>query len=83
MQTAMSNRPKLKPPGRNLAVLLARGAAEFAHGLTGVNMLVVRHDDWCSALVTRSMLDCRCSPEIVIEPIDTTGDGILDIVNND
>ena len=52
----MSNSKRLKPPGRNLKVLLGRAAAEVNHGLTGVNMLVVRHDGWCPALVSQTMV---------------------------
>ena len=66
----MSNRKRLNPPGRNLKVLIARAAAEVAHGLTGVNMLVVRHDNWCPALVSQSMTKCVCSPEMAFEPVE-------------
>ena len=62
----MSNTPKLKFP-RNLKVLLGRAAAEVQHGLTGVNIMTVKHDDWCRALVTQSMMDCHCRPVIEIE----------------
>ena len=64
----MSNTIRLKPPGRNLAVLVARAAAETAHGLTGTNLMVVSHDEWRRSLVTQSMFDCRCSPEMKIPP---------------
>ena len=63
VQARMSNRMKLQPVGRNLKVLVARAAAETAHGLTGVNMMMVSHDPWCPTLMSQSMFDCRCSPE--------------------
>ena len=59
----MSNNFRLNPPGRNLRVLIARAAAETAGGMTGANMMWVLHDNWCPALVSQSMFDCRCSPE--------------------
>lgn len=73
MQTGISNRRKLKPPLRNLQVLLGRAAAEVDHDLTGVNIMRVFHDDWCRSLVTHSMMDCRCRPEMVTERVDATG----------
>ena len=36
----MSNRTKLKQPGRNLRVLIGRAAAEVQHGVTGTNIPV-------------------------------------------
>jgi len=71
----MSNRPKLKPPLRNLVVLLARARAEVGHGLTGVNIMRVEHDDWCRAVETHSMLDCQCSPVMQVEPALTADTG--------
>ena len=68
----MSNRVKLKPPLRNLKVLLARAGAEVKPGT--VNLVTILHDDWCRSLVTQSMLDCRCAPEMEIEPVDTADD---------
>ena len=54
--------------GRNLAVLLARAVAEVRPGT--VNVATVRHDDWCQGLRGKSILKCRCSPKIQIEPVN-------------
>ena len=65
----MSNRPKLKSPGRTLRVLLARAAGEAG---SAINQVVLYHDEWCPSLRTRNgvLLACRCSPEITIAPVD-------------
>ena len=67
----MSNRPKLKPPGRNLRVAVARAAAEVSHGFKGSGILRVYHDGWCPAVTRLTMKACVCSPEMVIEPVET------------
>jgi hypothetical protein len=61
----MSNKPKLKPPGRNLQVLVGRVVAEAKPGT--VSHVTVKHDDGCPGLEGQSMLLCRCAPEIEIE----------------
>ena len=66
----MSNEFRLNPPGRNLRVLIARAAAETDAGQTGATLLTVKHDGWCRSLVTQSMTDCRCNPEMTFEPVD-------------
>ena len=73
-ENGMSKRPKLQRPGRNLSILLGRAAAEFQHGLTGPNLLLVHHDLWCPGLRSSSILDCRCSPEMTIEPLGVEND---------
>jgi len=55
-----------KPPLQNMSILLARAAAEIQ---PGGNIAHVEHDRWCPSLKTFSMMDCVCSPEIVIEHI--------------
>lgn len=70
----MSNTRKLKPPGRNLAVLVASAAAEVQHGMTGANIMWVAHDNWCPTLMSQSMFDCRCSPEMTVQPVGTNHD---------
>lgn len=67
----MSNRQKRKPVGRNLRILISRAAAEVAHGATGVNLMTVKHDSWCPALVSQSMFDCRGAPQMEIQPVAT------------
>jgi hypothetical protein len=47
---------------RNLQVLLGRGMAEHQPGQ--VNVVTVKHDDWCPGLKKRSMLWCECNPEM-------------------
>jgi len=43
--------------------------AEIQHGMTGVNVVNVKHDDWCPAVKSFSMMDCVCSLEIVVEHV--------------
>ena len=61
----MSTKRK-KPALRNFQVLLARAAAEIQ---PGGNIAHVEHGHWCPALKSFSMLDCVCSPEIIIERV--------------
>lgn len=35
--------------------------------LTGLNMLHIRHDDGCMALLTQCLEDCICQPEVEIQ----------------
>ncbi len=62
----MSTKRKYQRPLRNLQVLLARAAAEVQPGM---NIATVKHDDWCPALKSSSMLDCCCAPLIVVEHV--------------
>ena len=71
----MSNTPKINLPGRNLRVMLGRAAAETAHGLTGTNLLGVRHDAWCPAQVRQTMPACVCSPEMMVRSMELGGNG--------
>ena len=70
MEPSSSDTPEEKASGTNLRVLLGRAAAEVQHGLTGANLMVVKHDGWCPSLLTHSMTSCRCSPEMTIQPFE-------------
>ena len=71
----MRNKQKLKPVGRNLAVLLARAGSEVKPGTA--NLATVLHDDWCRSLMTYNRMDCHGTPEITIQPVNIPDDNIM------
>ena len=52
---------------RNFQVVLGRAKAEMVEGGPGGYIMNVKHDDWCPGLKEQSILECTCSPEMVIQ----------------